>query len=638
MTDAGSMASEPIETQNPKAYRRPTIDNSFPCDSCDTNLPYLRAHLVDYDVHSLIRSGGQAEVYHATHRPTAREVAIKLLFDGPVASEQQRQRIIREGHYLGRLNHANIVTIYDAGELGRRNYLVMQYVDGRPIDEYVVLKNLGIQQTLELFVQVCDALSTAHEHGIIHRDVKPGNVLVGTDGIPHVVDFGFARAALDDSAQLSGSMTLVGTLPYLSPERVEKGISDSRSDVYALGITLFETITDAFPFPVEGTREEVIQQIKVAKRLSLRQGIALAGTNEAIGVGAVCDDLEKIVAKAIALDPEERYRTARELQDDLRRCLRGEAVAAKSANALYVLRKTVWRYRAYAVATLVVIAALAGSLAYSVSSWRKTGRVVDQTQVALEMAGLIEYGEAARGSGRVDAAIRDLDAAIRLADGEMANVPVVRERLFSALHRMADLCYSEGKIDEAQSYADRAISIADQPGVGANSIQWESRRAFALLLAGKAAYHNGQYGEAADRFQTAAESFAHLGEYPDIDYDHRRHIAYARAYRGQALEKCGEPAAANEEYIAAIALYEQIVSENPDASDVVVRLANTETDLAAWHLRRKTANDDLAALKLIDKAAGRLDEIHDAAVKRDVQLVHQRLDIDRQIARKRLGC
>lgn len=621
------MASEPIKIRNPKSYQWATTDHLVGRDRCDTNLDYLRAHLVGYDVHSLIRSGGQAEVYRATHCPTDREVAIKLLLDGPIASEQQRQRIIREGQYLGRLNHPNIVSIYHAGELSRRNYLVMQYVDGRPIDEYAVLKNLDVHAILSMFVQVCDALSMAHEHGIIHRDIKPTNILVGTDGVPRVVDFGFAQAAYDDSARLSGSMTLVGTLPYLSPERVEKGIADSRSDVYALGITLFETMTDAFPFPVEGQREEVIQQVRTAKRLSLRQGIALAGTNEAVTVGDIHDDIEKVVAKAIAPDPELRYRTARELQEDLQRYLRGEAVAAKSTNTLYVLRKTIWRYRLYATVGLVILAATLGGLAIAASGWRRAERVVFETQTALEMAGLQYAGSLQRGSGLHDDAVESFEAAIALAKSTGVDSPDVRLQAYRAHHWLAEHYYAVGKIEAARPHVMAALGLAKQIRESSSS-RINTKVPDSFILRGRLALYDGSYADAAAAFLQAARDFRELTTGDVGPSIYRSYEANARSLAGQAYMKSHDLEGALSTLAAAVDLYETVVRDFPTNTDLRLEYANTLGRCANAHIRRSGTGDAAAAQNLIERALGVLDATTGTTRQDDLRSVRRALTIN----------
>ncbi|MCH8853828.1 MAG: serine/threonine protein kinase, partial [Planctomycetes bacterium] len=177
-------------------------------DSFQQDMEFLRESLHGYDFTSRIHDGGQGTVYKAVHRATNRLVAVKLLLDGPLASQQQRKRFVREIEIVSRLRHPNIVTVYDCGEIRGRLYFTMEYVDGLPIDDYAYANHLGAEAIVRLFINVCQPLSYAHQRGVIHRDLKPSNILVDDSGQPRILDFGMAKDA--ETQRPSSLITIAG--------------------------------------------------------------------------------------------------------------------------------------------------------------------------------------------------------------------------------------------------------------------------------------------------------------------------------------------------------------------------------------------------------------------------------------------
>jgi len=207
---------------------------------------WLRDGIPGYEIREVISRGGQGIVYRARQRSTDRTVAVKLLAEGPFAEPRKRRRFLREIDIVSRLRHKNLVHACDAGRVHGAEYLVLEYVDGMPIDDYAIVESLRVREILRLFACVCDAVESAHRHGIIHRDLKPANILVDDRGVPHVLDFGLARdVTIDEESASTVSITghIVGSPPYLAPEQVRAGVADARCDIYALGVVLFETIS-----------------------------------------------------------------------------------------------------------------------------------------------------------------------------------------------------------------------------------------------------------------------------------------------------------------------------------------------------------------------------------------------------------
>ena len=203
-----------------------------------------------YEIMSEIGSGGMARVYKARCRYLQRIVAIKVLRDEYKDDGEFLKRFETEAQAAASLTHPNIVQIYDVGSEGDRHYIVMEYVDGITLKEYINRKGVvEWHEAVRIAVQICAALSKAHSRHIIHRDIKPTNILVTTDGVPKVTDFGIARSVSAETATMR--VDTVGSVHYSSPEQVRGGFTDEKSDIYSIGVTLYEMITGKLPFEGE---------------------------------------------------------------------------------------------------------------------------------------------------------------------------------------------------------------------------------------------------------------------------------------------------------------------------------------------------------------------------------------------------
>ena len=298
------------------------------------DLEFLRQSLANYEVLERVRFGGQGVVYRARQVGTKRLVAIKVLLDGPLASERQRYLFEREVELISRMRHPNIVTVHDAGVIRGRHYFAMDFVEGVPIDDYVLLHDLTPREIVRLFTKVCRAVSYAHQNGVIHRDLSPANILVDESGEPRVFDFGLAKDAWASGDSLTHSLSgqVFGTLQYLSPEQAGglDGKVDVRSDIYTLGVVLYELLTDGFPYPVKGEPQQVLNNIMTADAEPLRKVVKRSGQDRMRELESINRDLEVILAKTLAKRKDERYQSAAEFADDLTRCLAGAAISARA--------------------------------------------------------------------------------------------------------------------------------------------------------------------------------------------------------------------------------------------------------------------------------------------------------------------
>ncbi len=252
--------------------------------------------------------GGMAIVYKAEDRVLGRPVAVKVLRQQFAADPEFLARFRQEAHAAAALTHPNIVHVYDVGETGGQQYIVMEYVAGPTLKQIIQQRGaLPLAEVLDLGSQVCAAAEAAHRRGMVHRDLKPQNVLVNADGLAKVADFGLAQPAAQAAGQPadapvgSAPATVFGTAHYLSPEQAQGLPATPASDIYAIGVLLYEMATGRLPFD-GGSPEEVarkqIQQAPAPPRL----------LNDALPAA-----VEGIILKAMAKDPAARYATAREL-------------------------------------------------------------------------------------------------------------------------------------------------------------------------------------------------------------------------------------------------------------------------------------------------------------------------------------
>jgi tetratricopeptide (TPR) repeat protein len=457
-------------------------------------------------------------VYEAEQERPNRRVALKIVRPGLVPAEGLR-RFELEYEFLGRLQHPGIAQIYQAGiadtEYGPQPYFVMELVRGLRLDEFIRSHGPALRERLELVAAIADAVQHAHHRGIIHRDLKPANILVNGAGEPKVLDFGIARAAHDSmrTTMQTAAGEVLGTISYMSPEQVSGDVSelDTRSDVYALGVILYEVLAERPPHNLD--RKAFAEAVRIIQHDE--------PTRLRMAVPAIPADVETIVEKALEKEKTRRYSSAEDLAGDIRRFLRDEPIAARPASATYQLRKYARRHKAIvAGVTASVIMLLLGVVA---TSWqavraRRAERVAEAraneaelerakavavTTFLTEMLGSVDPAEAqgrdvsvrhaldaaaakldAGGSGRQpdveiavrnvigttysglglhDAAERHLRAALELEERTGA-APLVRAdtnaRLVSAL-------YEAGKRKEAEPFAREALRLRRE-SLGAN--------------------------------------------------------------------------------------------------------------------------------------------------------------------------
>ena len=294
-----------------------------------------------YRITEQIGSGGMGSVFLGIRddEQFTQRVAIKLV-RGAAAGEALIRRFRQERQILAALEHPNIARLFDGGATADGlPYLVMEYVEGTPIDEYCRGHRCSAPEKLRLFLELCDAVQYAHRNLVIHRDIKPANVLVTADGTPKLLDFGIAKLTSNDEPQRDATVTRLMTPDYASPEQLLGQPVTTATDVYSLGVLLFELLTERRPFDAQTRTPQTVAPRPMVKSR----------------------DLETIVLTAMEVDPARRYASVEKLADDVRRYLDGHPVEARRASFVYRAWKFAWRNKlpVLAAAAIVVVTIIA---------------------------------------------------------------------------------------------------------------------------------------------------------------------------------------------------------------------------------------------------------------------------------------
>src|SRR5256885_7746423 len=272
-----------------------------------------------YRILRKLGTGGMANVYLAEDEVLGRRVAIKILNDRHAGDDQFGERFRREAKNAAGLNHPNIVSIYDRGEAEGTYYIAMEYLDGRSLKELIVGRGPApVNVAIDYACQILGAIRFAHRHGIVHRDIKPHNVLVDAEGRLKVTDFGIARAG---GSQMTEAGSIIGTAQYLSPEQAKGSPVDQTSDLYSVGVVLYELLTGVVPFTGDTPVEIAMKHLSSMPEAPSAQRAEIPR------------DLDMIVLRALAKDPADRYQSAEEMDADLARAARGVSVSPETEEA-----------------------------------------------------------------------------------------------------------------------------------------------------------------------------------------------------------------------------------------------------------------------------------------------------------------
>jgi tetratricopeptide (TPR) repeat protein len=416
-------------------------------------------------------AGGMGEVWLAERADGEfrQQVAIKLMQANAQYSREALRRFRAERQILASLQHPNIARLLDGGRLSNgAPFLVMEYVDGSTIDAWCARHSLDLRGRIRLFLKVCDAVQAAHQALIVHRDLKPGNILVGSDGVPRLLDFGIAKVLNADAFAQSLVHTRTGhapmTLAYASPEQVRGEAVGTASDVYSLGVVLYELLTGSLPYrtqatdPVGMARAVCEQPPEMPSRVTPGSAASDAAARRRLG-WQLRGDLDAILLKALRKEARARYGSVELLAADLKRWLDGLPVLARRGSRAYAARKFAIRHR-YAVAAGLTFIALV--LGFALDRQHQLIEVQQQRDRAEKlvafMTGLFDNADPDKAGGRKLSVGDLLDAAAHRALGDAAQQPLDRAAL---LHTLGSAYLALGDQTRAERLLVQALDLRE---------------------------------------------------------------------------------------------------------------------------------------------------------------------------------
>jgi serine/threonine protein kinase/Tfp pilus assembly protein PilF len=500
----------------------------------------LGGRLGPYRIYRVIGEGGMGTVYEAEQVvPVRRRIALKVIKLGMDSREIVR-RFETERQALALMNHPSIARFYDIGTTDDgRPFFVMEYVPGVSLTEYCDKRRLGVRDRLQLIVTLCDAVQHAHQKGVVHRDLKPTNVLIDTDSavpLPKVIDFGIAKAlgaSVSDPTLVTSAGFAIGTPAYMSPEQATLGAVDvdTRSDVYSIAALLYELMVGEPPFRAITQRPsdylDALRQIREQEplrpsthfsTLSDAQRSALAQCRSATlrELGGQLREIDWVVLKGLAKDRARRYATPSELAEDIKRFLAGQPVLARPPSTWYRSRKFVGRHRfgVTAVATIcVLVLALAVTMTVQSLRLERALRSTERERLRAEsisrfLVELLQLPDPYVSNGATLTVRQALDQGAAKIGAELANEPQVKATL---LQTMGSVYRQLGLYGPSQSLLDQALALQNATGDDARG------RGNTLTALGELKHNLGDYAAARRYFLSGLDTLrSAFGDDPDV--------------------------------------------------------------------------------------------------------------------------
>ena len=552
-----------------------------------------------YEIDRLLGRGGMGAVYlaHRVDGQFEQQVAVKLI-DRPLATELFRERFRQERQILAGLQHPYIAHLLDGGVTSEGElYLVMEYVDGIPIHRYCDERHLTQTERIKLFLRACEAVQFAHQNFVVHRDLKPDNILVASDGTPRLLDFGTAKLLSPSLDKQDSPLTREGyssfTPQYASPEQVSGNSITTASDTYSLGVLLYFLLTGTLPYELKDLT--MGQMMKTVCEEAPRKPSGMAGSSKPLDA-----DLEAILLKALRKEPQERYLTAERLADDLRAYLDGQPVSARRGTARYRLGKFIRRRRwALAAATVLLVTLLVG-----------VAGVVWQARVANDERRKAEARSTdlrqLSNSFQVE-----LDEAIKQLPGTTGAQKLLVTRVIEHLDHMANDAHGDRQtqLDLVEAYTrlgnlqgnaydqnlgdatgalvsiNKAIALGT-PWVNRDSKDREALHtlASAQLSRGQVLFGTSPIQQSISATQAAITNYQHLINLPGSTPEEMCEAAAAYSTLGDELgmvitESLNDLAGANSAYRKELELYDRALSINPNLMSAKRGQANTLLDI-----------------------------------------------------------
>jgi len=554
--------------------------------------PVLGTRLGRYRILEEIGHGGMGTVYRAVRDDDEfeQEVAVKVARAG-FNSAEFRNRFLYERQIHAFLQHPNIARLLDGGTTDDgRPYFVMELIEGETVTEYCARRELNLQERVELFRQICAAVDYAHRHLVVHRDLKPGNILITPDGQPKLLDFGIAKLLLPDHPSLSAAQTAemarVLTPEYASPEQVRGAAINTSTDVYSLGLILYEMLTGA-----KGQRVPSSSPMEMERVICEREPVRPSRVNQALA-----GDLENIILKAVEKDPARRYPSVDQLAEDLKRYLDGRPVVARGNGRAYRLGKFVRRNKAMVAAVLALVLALTGGI---ISTMRQSaiaqGRFEKLHGVLTRL--IVEHDVLATLPGTTGQRQKLVELALEYMDdlhGDFEGQPHLMRGLAEAYERVGDVNGRHdgsnlGNTNKALECYRKAIAIRESiagqvPRERAVAAQQELTEAYLRLIGSLRI--NGRAREAIEYEKRTLQIREGLLNAEPDSRPRRRLVASSLQSLGVSLSEVGDDAGALDRRKQALAEFERLFAGGFDGPEDYRQLALAHTRVGSILSRR----------------------------------------------------
>ena len=569
---------------------------------------YLGKHIDSYKIIKEIGHGGMGTVYLANRADKSFEksVAVKLVKRG-MDTNAVLKRFVMERQILAQLEHPNIASLLDGGSTtDGLPYFVMEYVEGLPITKFCDAHELSIDERLDLFIKVCTAISYAHQNLVVHRDIKPSNIIVTNDGTPKLLDFGIAKLLHPewslDTNEATATMFRVMTPEYASPEQIQGLPITTASDVYSLGVVLYELLCGERPFKLEGRMPEEAAQIVLTEepvrpssvvishsslvkntsdnngQMTKDEGQVTKFRNPQSAIRNLKGDLDNIILKALAKEPERRYQSVQEFSEDIRRHLEGLPVTATADTVSYRLAKFVKRYRTAAIAGCVIVLTLLAATA--VTSWqaivarRERDRADQRFSQVRKLAHtvLFDYHDGiAELAGSTPIREKMVKDALEYLDnlaGESAGDADLQRELAAAYQKVGDVqgnpyLANLGNPDGAlESYRKGLAILEALPLTDANNAQTRFDLAKSHEKIGDILWAKGESAESQAEYRRALSIYEKLSSANDLSDP--ANIARLHDRIGQTEEQVGDFDGALASYQSALNKSQDLVATEPE--------------------------------------------------------------------------
>ncbi|MBK7933866.1 MAG: protein kinase [Acidobacteria bacterium] len=536
----------------------------------------LNTQIGNYRLDKLIGSGGMGRVYLAKRADGAFEqkVALKLIRRG-LYSDEILRRFVTERQILASLEHPNIAHLIDGGTTpDGLPFLVMEYVEGSPITEFADANDLDLNARLDLFREVCAAVSFAHQKLVIHRDLKPANILITRDGKAKLLDFGIAKLVKTDGVE-TRTRTFAFTPDYASPEQIRGENLSTATDVYSLGVILYELLTGSLPFKFE---DKNIGEIVATATNTVPAAPSLSAQRSTINdQRSLKGDLDNIVLKALQKEPERRYTSVEQFSEDIARHLKGLPVFARPDTWKYRAEKFAGRNKLFVGATALAFAILVAGIATTayqarianIERAKAEARFNDVRTLANSF--MFEINEEIMRSpvkARELLVARALEYLDKLAAESAGNIELKSE-LASAYEQIGEV-QSElfrpfaGKTSEAVLSQQKALKLRHEIYAENPSAEHATSVSASYQKVGNVLLTSGKIGEARDNYRQSVELLKPLVAAEPAKTDTRRQLARSYAALGQSIVRSGSLGEALANYQASLEIFQELSVESPD--------------------------------------------------------------------------